>query len=64
MMDIIVGLAGLAGLLFAAFFAGGRKERKANETEAENTRIATQDRIKGAIRDADVDWRGELHKRK
>ena len=65
MIDAIIGLAVIIAGLFGAFFFGKRKERKANDTKAENTRIATEGRIKGAIRDADSDpaWRDQLRDR-
>ena len=65
MIDAIIGLVVIMGGLFGAFFFGKRKERKANDIDQENTRIATEGRIKGAIRDADSDpaWRDQLHDR-
>ena len=59
MMDLIVGLAGLAGLLFAAFFAGKRKKGQEYEIDEHNEYIATKARIEAATRpdlsSADVD---------
>jgi hypothetical protein len=65
MIEAIIGLAVLVGGIIAAFFAGKRRERTENDTDTENTRIATELEIRGAIRDADNahDWRDRLHER-
>lgn len=59
MIDAIIGLAILAGGIFAAFFAGKRKERETNEIDSHNEYIATKKRIEdatnGGLSDADVD---------
>lgn len=64
--DVIAGITLLGVGIIAAFFAGKRKERKENDTNAENTRIATEGKIKIAIRDADNDrdWLDRLRARK
>lgn len=63
--DVIAGITVLGVGIIAAFFVGKRKERTDNDINTENTRIATESKIIGAIRDADNshDWRGELHER-
>lgn len=54
----------------AAWFLGTRKgrnlERADHDRDTENNRIATEGRIKGAIRDADSNhsWRDNLRGRK
>ena len=64
MIEAIFGLVAVVGVI-VAFFAGGRNARKANEIDKENTRIATEVEIRGAIRDADNahDWRDRLRER-
>jgi hypothetical protein len=64
MIEAIIGLVAVVGVI-AAFFAGGRNARKANEIDKENARIATESKIRGAIRDADNahDWRDSLRER-
>lgn len=67
MFDAIIAAVVIIGGFVAAFLFGKRKERKANDIDTENTRIATEGRIKGAIRDVENtghSWRDSLHKRK
>lgn len=65
MFDAIIGLMVFIGGLAFAFLAGGHKQRTKADTEAENLRKATEERIKHAIDFAnDDDWRGKLHERK
>jgi len=65
MFDALLGLMALVGLLFGAFFAGGRKQKAKDKLENENRRRATEGRIRHAIDFAnDDDWRGRLRSRK
>jgi len=65
MIDALLGLLALVGMLVAAFFAGGRKQRTKDAIERENVRKSTEGRIRHAIDFAnDDDWRSKLHERK
>tara|TARA_R110002051_G_scaffold325869_1_gene432679 strand:+ start:28764 stop:28964 length:201 start_codon:yes stop_codon:yes gene_type:complete len=60
-MDTLIGLAAILIGLVAAFFAGGKRQKAKDETERNNLRIATKERIENADTgnpdgSDDIDW--------